>query len=45
MTALQLVAVLAIVMLEEPSSLKRFCELVGPINIAKFKFVALKKWL
>ena len=45
MTILQQEVVLAIVMLEEPRSLKRFCELVGTMNIAKFKYVALTKWL
>ena len=37
--------VLAIVMLEKPRSLKRFCELVGTMNITKFKYVASTKWL
>ncbi|KAL8516791.1 hypothetical protein ACS0TY_015158 [Phlomoides rotata] len=31
-------AVLATYMLEEPGSFKRFCELVGPMNITEFKY-------
>ena len=42
---LQQEVVLAIVMLEEPRSLKRFCEQAGTMNITKFKYVALTRWL